>query len=117
MGQALAVGVGIAYARPSRQVVVVDGDGSAIMGSAMWGLLHTVSNLTYYVMVNGTYETTGGQEVVLPPYEPEELFTVAIERGKIGRPKRAPIRPIETDEGYLSPQRIKTRFLEWLNRL
>ena len=116
MGQALAVGLGIAYARPRKEVVVVDGDGAALMGSAMWTLLHTASNLTYYVLVNGVYETTGGQPIVLPPYEPEELFTVSIERGKIGRPKGAEIRPLETDEGYLSPLRIKSRFLEWLYR-
>ena len=117
MGQALAVGMGIAYARPSKEVVIIDGDGSALMGGAMWTLVHTAPNLTYYVMVNGVYETTGGQPVVLPAWEPEDLFTVAIERGKIGRPKGAEIRSIETKEGFLDPVKIKERFLEWLNRL
>lgn len=117
MGQALAVGTGIAYARPSKEVVVLDGDGNALMGASMWTLLHTIPNLTYYVLMNRVYETTGGQKIVFPAFEPDDLYTVAIERGKIGRPKDAPIRPIETDEGYLSPLRIKSRFLEWLNRL
>ena len=117
MGQALAVGIGIAYASPSREVVVIDGDGNAMMGSAMWTLLHTAPKLSYYVLVNGVYETTGGQPIVLPPYEPDELYTVSIERGKIGRPAGAEIRPLETDEGYLSPLRIKSRFLEWAYRL
>ncbi|KKL62170.1 hypothetical protein LCGC14_2187890 [marine sediment metagenome] len=117
MGQALAVGIGIAYARPSKQVVVIDGDGAAVMGSSMWGQLHTVENLTYYVLVNGVYETTGGQAVILPPYEPAELLTIAIERGKIGRQKGAIVRSIETKEGFLDPVKIKERFLEWLNRL
>ena len=117
MGQELAVGMGIAYARPSKQVVVLAGDGCALMGSSMWGQLHTVENLTYYVLVNGVYETTGGQPIILPPYEPAELFTVEIERGKIGRPKGVAIRDIETKEGFLDPVKSKKRFLEWLNRL
>ncbi|MHA2062968.1 MAG: thiamine pyrophosphate-dependent enzyme [Candidatus Thorarchaeota archaeon] len=113
MGQALAVGVGIAQ-NTNRKVVVLDGDGNAVMGASMWTMLHTVPNLTYYVLVNGTYETTGGQHVILPSFEPEDLYTISIERGKIGRPKGEGIRPIETDEGFLCPLRSKARFLQWL---
>ncbi len=114
MGQALAVGVGIAQ-NTNRKVVVMDGDGNAIMGASMWTMLHTVPNLTYYVFVNGTYETTGGQHLILPTFEPDDMMIVNIERGKIGRPAGASIRPIETDEGFMDPIKAKERFLLWLN--
>ena len=116
MGQTLAVGMGMAYAHPDKKFVVIDGDGSAIMGAAMWPLLPTASNLTYYVLRNGIYETTGGQSIIWPADEPEDLFTVDVKKGKINRPKKMEIRPIETDHGYLSPVRIKTRFLKWFWR-
>ena len=114
MGQALAVGVGIAQST-TRKVVVVDGDGNAIMGASMWTLLHTVPNLTYYVLVNGTYQTTGGQHLILPTFEPDDMMIITIEPGKVGRPKNASIRPIETVEGFLDPLKIKDRFLGWLH--
>lgn len=114
MGQALSVGIGLAQALIDREIVVIDGDGSAIMGAASWTLLHTVPNLTYYVLVNGVYETTGGQPLILPEFEPENLFTVSIDRGKILRPKDMEIRGLETDEGYLCPKRIKNRFQNFL---
>jgi hypothetical protein len=114
MGQALAVGVGIAQ-NTDRKVVVLDGDGNAVMGASMWTMLHTVPNLTYYVFVNGTYQTTGGQHLILPTFEPDDMMIVNIEAGKIGRPKGRGIRPIETDEGFMCPLRSKSRFLAWLN--
>jgi pyruvate/2-oxoacid:ferredoxin oxidoreductase beta subunit len=115
MGQALSVGIGLAQSLPDHSIVVIDGDGSAIMGAASWTLLHTVPNLTYYVLVNEVYETTGGQALILPEFEPENLFTVSIDRGKIQRPEHAPIRVLETDEGYLCPKRIKERFQNFLS--
>ena len=113
MGQALAVGVGIAQ-NTTKQVVVMDGDGNAVMGASMWTLLHTVPNLTYYVFVNGIYQTTGGQHLILPTFEPDDMLIINIFPGKIGRPKGTGIRPLETDEGFMCPLRSKARFLQWL---
>ena len=113
MGQALAVGVGIAQ-NTTKQVVVMDGDGNAVMGASMWTMLHTLPNLFYYVFVNGVYQTTGGQELILPTFEPDDMLTISISPGKIGRPKGQGIRPMETDEGFMCPLRAKARFLEWL---
>lgn len=93
----------------------MDGDGNAIMGASMWTMLHTVPNLTYYVFVNGTYETTGGQHLILPTFEPDDMMIVNIERGKIGRIPGMSNRPLETEEGFLDPLKIKDRFLAWLN--
>ena len=63
MGHAAAFGLGVALREPATPVVVLDGDGAAIMhlgtlssvGSAAPG------NLVHVVFDNGTYESTGGQ--------------------------------------------------------
>lgn len=64
MGGAVPLGLGIALARPDRDVIVVSGDGSLLMNL---GCLVTVvssgaTNLTIIVMDNGLYEVTGGQK-------------------------------------------------------
>src|SRR5206468_8535302 len=62
MGQAAAVGLGLALAQSRHGVVVVSGDGSLLMNL---GCLVTVANhpvdLFLIVMDNGVYEVTGGQ--------------------------------------------------------
>jgi thiamine pyrophosphate-dependent acetolactate synthase large subunit-like protein len=64
MGLASSMGLGIALARPTLHVIVLDGDGSLLMnlGSlATIGLLQP-PNLTLVVMDNEEYATTGGQK-------------------------------------------------------
>jgi phosphonopyruvate decarboxylase len=64
MGHALAIGLGVALSsRSPRRVVVLDGDGAALMHL---GTLSTVghyapSALLHVILDNGTYATTGGQ--------------------------------------------------------
>jgi len=63
MGHAAAIGLGLALARPDREIVVIDGDGALLMHL---GILSTIGasntrNLTHIVLDNGAYETTGGQ--------------------------------------------------------
>jgi phosphonopyruvate decarboxylase len=64
MGHALAIGLGVALSsRPRRRVVVLDGDGAALMHL---GSLSTVGHyapaaLLHVILDNGTYATTGGQ--------------------------------------------------------
>lgn len=64
MGHALPIGLGVALAgRPDRRVVVLDGDGSAIMHL---GTMSTVGafappNLLHVVLDNEAYATTGNQ--------------------------------------------------------
>ena len=65
MGKASSVGLGLALAHPERKVIVLDGDGSLLMNL---GALVTIANkaptnLYHFVMDNGVYATTGGQEV------------------------------------------------------
>jgi thiamine pyrophosphate-dependent acetolactate synthase large subunit-like protein len=63
MGQAAMTGLGLALARPERRVLVITGDGEALMGL---GALATIgvqnpSNLHIVVLDNGRYGETGMQ--------------------------------------------------------
>lgn len=63
MGSAMTVGLGLATARPDHSVLVVTGDGEALMG---FGALATIAlrkpaNLTIAVLDNGHYGETGMQ--------------------------------------------------------
>lgn len=64
MGQAPALGLGLALACPGRGVVVVNGDGATLMNL---GILATLAahpaDLFLVVIDNGVYEVTGGQAV------------------------------------------------------
>lgn len=80
MGEALSVGVGLATARPELTVVVIDGDGNALMGLAAWSLM-PVANVRYYVLQNGCYETTGGQPLPDLPCRPAWCTVLPVEPG------------------------------------
>ena len=63
MGSAITVGLGLAMAQPARPVLVVTGDGEALMGL---GALATVAlrcppNLSVVILDNGHYGETGMQ--------------------------------------------------------
>ncbi len=63
MGEAPALGLGLALAKPDREVLVVNGDGAMLMNL---GVLVTIvasraRNITLVVLNNGVYEVTGGQ--------------------------------------------------------
>ena len=101
MGEALSVGVGLRLVRPDREVVVVDGDGNALMGLSAWSFL-PLAGLTYYVLENGTYETTGAQVVPRIAVTAEGVNRIAIDGGAIG----APLPP--------APEGVTARFEAWL---
>jgi thiamine pyrophosphate-dependent acetolactate synthase large subunit-like protein len=62
MGQAPALGLGLALAQPERGVIVVNGDGCMLMnlGSLVTIAQHP-TNLYLLIIDNGQYEVTGGQ--------------------------------------------------------
>jgi thiamine pyrophosphate-dependent acetolactate synthase large subunit-like protein len=65
MGMASSVGLGLAIARPDRRVVVVDGDGAALMnlnGMVTVGW-RAPRNLLWLVLENGVFLETGGQPI------------------------------------------------------
>ena len=64
MGTASAIGFGVAHALPKQRVVVIDGDGAALM---KLGALATIgfyqpSNLLHIVLDNQAHDSTGGQQ-------------------------------------------------------
>jgi phosphonopyruvate decarboxylase len=66
MGCASSIGLGIALACPQRRVIVIDGDGAALM---RLGALSTIGyerppNLVHVLLDNGVHESTGGQTTV-----------------------------------------------------
>jgi thiamine pyrophosphate-dependent acetolactate synthase large subunit-like protein len=101
MGEALSVGIGLRLARPDIEVVVVDGDGNAVMGLAACTLLPR-QGLHYYVLVNNTYETTGSQPTPALTVEHAAMKKRLIEEGTIG----APLPP--------KPEEIRENFMSWL---
>jgi len=64
MGLASSIGFGLAMAKPHKDVVVIDGDGSLLMnmGSLVTIFANNPSNLTWIVIDNGSYGSTGNQD-------------------------------------------------------
>ena len=67
MGHAADFALGIALAKPMKEVIVLNGDGSMLMClgtlATITGLSAPPSNYTLFVCDNGTYEVTGNQPV------------------------------------------------------
>jgi sulfopyruvate decarboxylase subunit beta len=62
MGQAPALGLGLALAQPERGVIVLNGDGCMLMNLGnLVTLASHQANVVLFVMDNGLYEVTGGQ--------------------------------------------------------
>ena len=66
MGCVLSLGLGLAVSRPDRRIVVLDGDGSALMRLGSFATVgrEGPSNLVHILLDNGVHESTGGQETV-----------------------------------------------------
>jgi len=64
MGGAVSMGLGLALAQPDRRVIVVTGDGEAMMGLGSFATVARAapSNLVVLVIDNGLYGETGAQE-------------------------------------------------------
>ena len=64
MGLASSIGFGLALSKPNEDVVVIDGDGSLLMnmGSLVTVFANNPSNLTWIVIDNGAYGSTGNQD-------------------------------------------------------
>jgi len=100
MGAALGIGIGIAYARPDLKVIVISGDGAALMSLGTL-ILHRklgLSNLRHFILDNNCYATTGGQPTCSDCVDFESLApnTYAIKvSGEIGDAPRVPLTPEE----------------------
>ena len=65
MGMASSIGLGLAMAQPDRRVVIVDGDGAAVMN--LNGMVTVAArkpaNLLWIILENGAFLETGGQPI------------------------------------------------------
>ena len=66
MGCAISVGLGLAVACPDRRVIVLDGDGAALMrlGAMATAGYERPPNLVHVLLDNGVHESTGSQHTV-----------------------------------------------------
>lgn len=66
MGCASSLGLGLALARPDLRVVVIDGDGAALMRMGSFATLGAYGggNLVHIVLDNEAHDSTGGQATV-----------------------------------------------------
>tara|TARA_B100001123_G_scaffold82643_2_gene94222 strand:+ start:894 stop:1484 length:591 start_codon:yes stop_codon:yes gene_type:complete len=66
MGKASSFAMGVALARPDKNVILLDGDGSLEMnlGSLVTIGEQAPSNMYHFVVQNGVYASTGGQPIV-----------------------------------------------------
>ena len=78
MGLASSIGLGLALSKPHEDVVVIDGDGSLLMnmGSMVTIFANNPSNLTWIVIDNGAYGSTGNQDTYA-----QEIDLVDVARG------------------------------------
>src|SRR5580765_3730834 len=62
MGHGPSLGHGLALAQPKRGVIVINGDGCALMSLGnLVTMAHHPANLFVIILDNGQYEVTGGQ--------------------------------------------------------
>jgi len=66
MGCISSLGLGLALARPDKKVIVIDGDGSALMrmGSFATNAYYQPRNLLHILLDNNAHDSTGGQATV-----------------------------------------------------
>ncbi len=108
MGNALAIGIGLAL-NTSQRVIVINGDGSLLMSL---GTMHTaeklrldgkLNNMIHYVLDNNCHASTGGQKTVSHLVNFAHLFKKTIVY-KISPDNLVPPRIT------LTPEQIKMRF-------
>ena len=131
MGLASSIGLGLALAKPDEDVVVIDGDGSLLMnmGSLATVFANNPRNLTWIVIDNGAYGSTGNQDTYAQVLDLAEIARSVgfknsykfedIDLGEIIRSDEASFIVYETEPGNskapiidLDPVTIKNRFMD-----
>jgi phosphonopyruvate decarboxylase len=79
MGHASSIGLGVALAKPDRKVIVLDGDGAALMHLGAFSTIGSQqpSNLIHVVLDNGVHESTGSQPTTSGTTRLEEVAAAA----------------------------------------
>jgi phosphonopyruvate decarboxylase len=141
MGTASAIGFGIAHALPKQPVVVLDGDGAALMklGSLATIGCYQPKNLLHIILDNESHDSTGGQQTSSPITRFAEIAAASNFRRAIAaeRPDdiRQAVRELRAASGpsllhvkiqpgsskeigrpTVKPHEVKERFMEFLRR-
>ena len=139
MGTASAIGFGIAHAAPRQPVVVLDGDGAALMKLGNFATIgaYAPANLLHIVLDNQSHDSTGGQATVSGTLRFAEVAAAANYRHAhtAERPNdiRASLRFLREQAGpcllqikirpgspktlgrpTIKPHEVKQRFMEWM---
>ena len=66
MGCVSSLGLGLSLARPDKKIIVIDGDGAALMRMGNFATIGAYAGENYYQVLldNGVHESTGGQQTV-----------------------------------------------------
>jgi len=79
MGLASSIGLGLVLCLPAKRVVVIEGDGSALMNMGSMATIghFAPQNLTHIVLDNEAHDSTGGQPTVSNTVKLEEVAGAA----------------------------------------
>jgi phosphonopyruvate decarboxylase/sulfopyruvate decarboxylase subunit beta len=91
MGLASSIGLGVALSKPSRKVIILDGDGNLLMNLGSLPMIGSIQpkNLLHIVLDNEVYASTGNQPTISNVVELENIAKSA---------KYAYIKKVATDE-------------------
>lgn len=94
MGTASAIGFGVAHASPTQPVVVIDGDGAALMklGSLATIGFYQPANFLHILLDNEVHDSTGGQQTASPVVRFAQVAAAANYRGAFAVDGRVEIR-------------------------
>lgn len=75
MGLALSIGLGVALVKPTKKVVVLDGDGNVLMSAGVLGSVAAADakNLLHVVLDNEAHGSTGDQRTISSHVRLEQL--------------------------------------------
>jgi phosphonopyruvate decarboxylase len=105
MGTASAIGFGVAHALPRQPVVVIDGDGAALMkmGSLATIGCYQPENFLHIILDNEAHDSTGGQQTASPVVRFADVAAAANYRNAFsataGEDIRAAVRELRHREG------------------
>ncbi len=91
MGLASSIGLGVALSKPSRKVIILDGDGNLLMNLGSLPMIGSIQpkNLLHIVLDNEAYASTGNQPTISNVIELEDIAKSA---------KYAYVKKVTTDE-------------------
>ncbi|MQF80219.1 hypothetical protein FIL93_00045 [SAR202 cluster bacterium AD-493-K16_JPT_193m] len=79
MGLTSSVALGISLLNPNRETIILEGDGSALMGMGTIALIasETPTNLIHIILDNESYESTGAQPTISSKISLDDIASAA----------------------------------------